>query len=174
MSDGITDCYRDSLRTQIYGEWTCAIIDFLKNPTDENREIVREKADECDSVPRGLWSGPTALAKSVDDWMDKLLCNNEQTWLRFLYRNVDARSYSQLKKLSPFKDKLLIGRWYGHGFARMEGEEQFWCDEVIEEKDMCTYDGDKYLIIVDKPKINRIEWMGHFSEDSPYKKDRSK
>ncbi len=37
---------------------------------------------------------------------------------------------------------------------------------------MITYKGDKYALIFDELPVPKIEWLGHFSEESPYVKDR--
>lgn len=173
MSDGITDAYRDSRRAELYGEWLHSVILFLRSPCDVNKTKVHEAAENCDGVPIGLITGCTNLALSVDDLLQKLIDKDEHVWLKFLYRNNDKLGYNDLKSLSPYKDKILMVRYYGRGFARMEGDEGIWCDEVIREEGMATYDCDSYVLILDKPKIDKVHWLSG-SEKTPFRKDRTR
>lgn len=81
MSDAMTDIERDRMRARAIGEWIDALLYYLKSPTDQSLDKVRECAEAVEKVPRGydgsqlkgfaehsLELAPRLRAKDTDSW----------------------------------------------------------------------------------------------------------
>lgn len=185
MSDGSTDLYRDSCRAEAYGDFLFLLAVYLEHPIKKNLKRVEEAAETCDGIPRGYWQGSTALAKGLDKWLEKLRNKDEKVWLRLLMgcqgvHQYDARIkwdcsiYAKLKSMSIYADKAIIVHDYGYGFSTIRGELKDMMDAWIKNEGMCVRQADKYALIFDSFPRPKVEWLGHFSEKSPFQCDRER
>lgn len=183
MSDGSTDLYRDSCRAEAYGDFLFLLAIYLEHPIKKNLKRVKRVAETCDGIPRGYWQGRTALAKDLDEWLEKLRDNEKKIWLRLLigcigayqydsYEKWNCSIYDKLKSISIYADKSIILQDYGYGFSTVGGELDKILDGWIEEEGMCVRQADKYALIFDAFPRPQVEWLGHSSEKSPFKCDR--
>lgn len=185
MSDGSTDIWRDSCRAEAYADFLFLLVIYLEHPIDENLKQVKDAAETCDGIPRGYWQGRTALAKNLDEWLEKLCNNEKKVWLRLLigsqdvfqpesYKKWDCSLYDKLKSISAYSDKTIIMNDYGYGFSTIRGELQEMIDSWIKNEGMCIRKGDEYALIFDELPRPMVEWLGHSSEKTPFERDRKR
>lgn len=60
MSDALTDINRDERKAEIVNK-----IRKLEQEPEKNKEEILKLADECDSIPRGYWTGQTKVREQV-------------------------------------------------------------------------------------------------------------
>ena len=150
MSDGITDCERDSERSHLYDEYLGKLLAYLKEPTDGNYRRLKNASEKVDGVPTGLMAGRTAAANSLEERVKKLREGDRQAWARLL---VNVGCDEEFRKISPFKNKMIVLVNYGCGFANADllGLEEIM-DKKIEGKNYRICDCDKYAVAVAIPK----------------------
>ena len=177
MSDALTDIARDERRAEKFSDFVETVIKYLGQNSDKNKKAVKDAAESCDNVPMGYWSGPTSLAKNLDDWLYKLVNQDEKVWLKWLLRTRDNynTNFDRLKKISPYRGKTIVLVDYGFGFGNLGGEIQNQFDKIIADNGYATYDADKYAIILDAPIKGKIEWLGNGSNEyrTPVKAERN-
>ena len=165
MSDGITDSYRDQRRAECYEKFLCWLADYIENPTEESLASLKLAGEQTDRIPRGLMGGQTNIASGLENLLAKLLEGNERFWgglLLSAHGGCPDESFRKLKKVSPFKDKIIIGVEYGIGFVNLIGEAKELFDRIIgKEQNMKIYDGDTYLAAIPKDvlKDTQIVWL---------------
>lgn len=173
MSDALTDIARDERRHEYFCDFVASVIDYCVTPNDHTHQIVLQDAKSCDSVPTGYWRGQTALAKGIEDWLQKLLNQDEFIWIKWLlriqyntrehegYSRYKMSLYDKAKSLSPYKNKTIVEMDYGIGFAHVGGEIKNSIDKLIETNGLMTYDADRYAIILDQPIQGKVVWLGN-------------
>jgi len=165
MSDGITDSYRDQRRAECFEDFLSCLADHLEQSSDEKISRLLKAASETDQVPRGLMSGRTNLSEGLSGLLEKLLAGDEQTWGNLLmtaHGGYPDKSFYRLKKVSPFKDKILLKMDYGIGFVSLHGDFQNFLDKFVgSEKNLKIYDGDSYLVTISKEAFNGagVVWL---------------
>jgi len=171
MSDALTDISRDGQRGRLWNKYLNAIEVFLKEPTNNNRQIVAELAREADSVQGGYMSGSTNLQKNLEETLNGLLGGSEEVWVKFLSTMRNAPDlFKRFKSISPFADKLFILVDYGCGFVHFCGELEEFVRSLIENnKGWRTYDGDNYALVLDMPATESlgIYWLNRFGATGP-------
>ncbi|MDP3730931.1 MAG: hypothetical protein Q8R34_00290 [bacterium] len=165
MSDGITDSYRDQRRAEAYEEFLCRLADYIENPIEENLTVLKSAGEQTDGVPRGLVSGRTDISSGIEDLLKALFENDERIWGKLLlnaHGGYPEEGFRKLKRLSPFKDKIIVEVDYGIGFVSLSGEFQNLIDKVIGgAHNMKTYDGDSYMLAIpnDVLKDANVVWL---------------
>lgn len=170
MSDALTDLYRDQQRSSNFSNFHDILAKYLKGFV--SIKAVEDAADAIDAIRGGYWSGQTNVADGVRQLVEGLKSGDRRIWLGLLrqsYKGYFDPVYSELKKLSPFKDKVLIGVDYGRGFSRTGFEIEDVMASIISSSDMKTYDCDDYVVVLDKEIFSKAvaEWIGHFNYDGP-------
>ena len=69
--------------------------------------------------------------------------------------------YQDLKELSPFNGRILIGVDYGSNCVRLSGDLQNLIDEIIGQKhNLRIYDADKYFLSIPGSALNdaKVVW----------------
>ncbi|MDP2947456.1 MAG: hypothetical protein Q8N88_05060 [Nanoarchaeota archaeon] len=109
MGDGMTDARRESDRWECYLNYIRALIEFLKNPTKENKLCLVKAAKTTDAIRGGYFTRETGLRKCFEKTLKSLKANDKTAWAHLLNSVVFKRIYFQeLKKLSPFKDQFVL------------------------------------------------------------------
>ena len=162
MSDGITDSYRDQRRAECFANFLLRLVVFLEDGSSsvEKLELLKQAASQTDDVPRGLMSGQTSLSEGLNTLIANLQKKDERTWGNLLmtaHGDLPDISFYRLKKLSPFKDKILLQVDYGCGFVTLRGDFQNFIDNLIRfDKNLKVYDADTYLITLPKETMNEV------------------
>lgn len=165
MSDGITDSYRDQSRAEEYEKFLGRLADYLENPNEEKLAVLKLAGEQTDRIPRGLMSGQTDISSRMENLLAKLFENDERVWGKLLlnaHGDFPEKSFYRLKKLSPFRDQILLEVDYGIGFVTLRGDFQELIDKTINTAhNMKIYDGDKYLVVIpaDVLKEAKVVWM---------------
>lgn len=164
MSDALTDTARDERRAEAFGKYLKAVEDYLLKPNGKNLNLIIKAAEKTDSIKRGYFGSQTSLGQDIKERMEKLKNNDKQEWAKFLSSIID-RSYcfSEFKKLSPFKDKLVLHAHYGYGWGPdIKGDVQKLVTRIIaKKKNWKTHDCDYYLVIMDMPSVESADaiWL---------------
>lgn len=181
MSDALTDIGRDEERRRNFDEYLANVKKYLENQTAENLAKVLKTAEDTDSVRGGYWSGKTNLRKNAEASLAELLANDKKAWTKFLSMLLanEHPMFQELKAMSPFKGKMLIFVDYGCGFVHLKGELQSMLDTYIRQnKNLRIYDGDKYLVALPMPDLEKteVEWVhcGYLGAKNPRKADETK
>jgi hypothetical protein len=174
MSDGMTDTQRDIDRGRYFSEYISALEKFLKRPTRTNRRKVIQLANKTDDVPIGYLRFKANVSVNLEERLMKLQKGDKETWAKMLFGIIEEYYYEDLKKLSPFKDMLLVKVDYGCGFVNLKGDVNSLFDSIIgDDKGWKTYDTDKYVVAIDKPDVSKAEvfWItsGTYGINSPRK-----
>jgi hypothetical protein len=130
MSDALSDIARDEERGRMFEKFAEVLVLRLREEVDFDTLIVA--ARDVDAVRGGYWGRGTKLEDQIRSEFFVLRLYGEsngdpfvaQQWLRWLYKLSDTRHYLALKRLSPFKDKVLVfkrGRVYD--MADVEAEQ---------------------------------------------------
>lgn len=169
MSDALTDLARDQRREVAYGNFIEYVLEFLRKPTAVNRKKVVTTAEQCDDIPRGYWGSRTNLSKQLNETLESLLSGDRKTWVRLL-RTVDngTKIYNDLKSISPLNNEIFIGVKYGIGFVNLDkpNELQNQIDNHLRNNDLCVYDADLYVIVLEPIKIKEVIWLGNGCYDN--------
>jgi len=154
MSDAFTDIARDARRGRCYADYLSALERFLKDPTEKNKRAVVKGATETDGVHGGYWGGNTSLSEEIEKQLVMLKDGDKETWVKFLhFLRKDRIDFERFKVLSPFADKLLIAvDYFNNDYADFHGDIGPFIASIIESRGMKVYNGDKYLLVFDKPK----------------------
>ncbi|MHB1865610.1 MAG: hypothetical protein ACYCPS_05665 [Candidatus Saccharimonadales bacterium] len=109
MSDALTDIARDKKRGRVFASFLASLLDFLKEPTDERKNLILQIAVSCDDIPRGYWGGQTNLAKKAPELLERLTRADKSAWGWLLYAALGATydQFAQLQKISPWPDKKM-------------------------------------------------------------------
>lgn len=181
MSDAFTDMARDNERARNFDAYLKSVKEYLENPTTENLAKALEAAENMDSVRGGYWSGKTNLRKNAEASLAELRANDKKAWTKFLAMLLENEHpmLQEFKSMSPFKDKMLIFVDYGCGFVHLKGELQSMLDQYIRQnKNLRIYDGDKYLVALPMPDLEKteVEWVhcGYLGAKGPRKADENK
>lgn len=163
MSDALTDIANDERRGRLFDKYLDAVCRFVDYPTDENLKNAAEAAVSLDSFrSRGYWSGHTSVSASITDALKKLKDGDRGIWARLLSQAWDRVAFRQLKKLSPYRDNVVMFVDYGCGFATIRGELEQLAGQLIKNKGFKTYDCDKYFVAL--PGVSNsddvgVEWL---------------
>lgn len=163
MSDALTDIARDQERGRLFDEYLESLRLYLIDPTQESKNKVLALASRTDSVSRGYFGGRTNLKEETEKRIDSLQQGNEEAWAKFLFSLEDRHVFQIFKALSPFANKLVIAVDYGCGFVNFHGDVESLIEDIVRKnKGWKTYDTDDYLVVLNKPNINKAEvhWVG--------------
>ena len=107
MSDALTDIARDQRRNRGFAAFISAILDFVKDPTEEARDTAMNLARSCDDVPRGYWGEKTNLTEQATKLLLDILSADKTAWgwLLLVSSEVDTLAYRHLRRLSPWPTK---------------------------------------------------------------------
>ncbi len=110
MSDALTDIARDERRGRVFTSFLASVLDFLKDPTEERKNLAIQIAASCDDIPRGYWGGQTNLAKKAPELLERLTRTDKSAWGWLLYAALNATydQFAQLQKISPWPDKKMV------------------------------------------------------------------
>lgn len=165
MSDALTDISRDGQRAGNFARFLNALQNWLADSNKKNFKKVIEAAKSTDAVRRGYWGGQTSISVNIEERLKKLKNRNKAEWATVLSWIIDGYwfEFQELKKFSPFNNKLLHFVNYGRGFMDVHAEPRapFKLDNgtvnrIIASKNMKIYDADDYLVALDK-KIHPYE-----------------
>lgn len=184
MSDALTDISRDEQRAKNFSKYLSALKSYLTDSSRKNFTKVIEAAKSTDAVRSGYWGGQTSISVNIKERLKKLRNGNNTEWARTLSWLMsclikdDWRHFWELKKLSPFSDKLLFMVDYGRGFMDVHAEpnapfklSNWVVNWIIASKNMKIYDADDYLVALDK-KINPYELRDLADSDNRKKHDQ--
>ncbi len=174
MSDALTDIARDERRAQLYADYLQALRVFLQDQTPENKEAIMIAAAATDQIRRGFHSSRTNLVKKISETIDLLVSGDKGTWAKLLFNLMIESDIEAFKALSPFAGKMLLSVDYGCGFVRIGGDIEPFLNRLIgQDKNLKTYDGDEYLVVMDQPNISdaEVHWLysGIVGVDGPRK-----
>jgi hypothetical protein len=184
MSDGISDT-RSNDEDDLFRYWN-AIIEFLQK-APALVKLAEIEADDGAKLP-----GAATVVKagaccrfneeSVHSLLRRLLQGDKKSWAKLLARayRYEGQGFTiqkKLKELSPFKGQRLAIADYGMGFMRLGGDVERDVSAEIRARGMCTYDCDKYLVVLGiEPKD--VIWLGAGAShgtayDTPMKEERA-
>jgi hypothetical protein len=170
MSDALTDIARDERREACFDEFVVVVYEYLLHQTASNLKKVLATADNLDSVPGGYFGSRTNWLQNIERRLELLVNKDRQGWAKWLLSITNHSLYGKFKEMSPYKGKLLINVDYGCGFVNLSGDLQAFLDKTIAlDKNMRIYDADKYLVVIDDPKVEHVEWIrcGIVGQDKP-------
>lgn len=154
MSDALTDIARDEKRARGYLDYLSKVVQYLKEPSEENLREIKAAACETDSVKRGYQSGQTNLSSKLDTRLRALKNGDETEWARLLWSiEPDAELYDKLVEISPFKGKVLLKVNYGNNFVHVGRN---GLDELVEGANFKAGDCDDYILSVPKEMMKGI------------------
>lgn len=180
MSDALTDISRDGQRAGNFAYFLTALQNWLADSNKKNFKKVIEAAKKTDAVRRGYWDGQTSISVDIEERLKKLKNGDMAAWAKVLswIINDNQGYFLELKKFSPFNDKLLFMVNYGHGFMDVHAEpgapfklSNWVINRIIASKNMKTYDADDYLIALDK-RINPYKLCDLADSDNQRKYDQ--
>jgi len=142
-----------------------AVEAFLRDPTQENRQLVIDVAPTADKLSGifGHAQSEESLLEKVNAFLDGLGDQDEQTWARFLFLLDGTLNFQVFKKLSPFAGKVLLIADYGRGTVSLRGEAEQLMTVLIRDRMQWTvYDHDKYLVVIPSLDSAKTEvlWVG--------------
>lgn len=153
MGDALSDISRETERSENYSVFLEGLFNYLKDPSQENYEHVKKSAENTDSIKGGYFNLGSNLSGGLEKRINKLREGDKVSWSRLLCeieRDYDSyhNFYSDLKTISPFKDRHLVFVDYGIGFSNIGPRGDI--HEIIGDKDFRIFDGDKYLVSFSK------------------------
>lgn len=156
MSDALTDGYKAERRYREFERYLHTIKDYVLNPDELHLKQAVAVAETID------WRERTKFAKGLENLLIKLIATNEgikkDAWAKLLASALGSIYFKPLKEASPFRDKASLLIDYGQGFVRPDtGELTDFISQAIREKEMRTYDCDKYLVFLPAPKTEDME-----------------
>lgn len=180
MSDALTDISRDEQRARNFARFLVALQNWLCDSSKKDYKKVVEAAKSTDAVRRGYWGGETSISVNIEERLKKLKNGNKNEWAKVLSWIINGhwREFHELKKFSPFNDKLLFMVDYGSGFMDVHAEpdapfklSNWVINRIVASKNMKTYDCDDYLIALDK-RVNPYELADLTDSDNREKHDQ--
>lgn len=160
MSDGITDAYRAERRWREFERHICAIKDYILNPDEFHFKQAIEVATIIDR------DEGTKFTEELGNLLPKLMAVDEDiknsAWAKLLAKSYESMYFDSLKKLSPFKEKIVAFVDYGEGFVTFYGDIEKFFSKSVADKGLKTFDCDKYIVVMPKPKPKDVEvfWTG--------------
>ena len=160
MGSGVSDLAGDQERGRKHHHFLKVLADYLESPEDNLLANLEKAAEDTDSVIRGLYSRPTSLVRGLQETVQELRAGDKRKWASLL-TSIDqtTSAYEKLKRLSPFKDMILLVVDYGRGFVTMRSED---VHRLIREGDYLTFDSDSYLVAFPRGIRDKIDvvWTG--------------
>ncbi len=103
MGDAYTHIARDGRRTGRLREYFDALILYLKEQTDDNRDLVGSAAGLVDDVKDGYFTQQTHLVNQLEVQLTGLCTGDRKVWASLLYTVSDVpEHFYSLLELSPF------------------------------------------------------------------------
>lgn len=168
MSDAMTDINRYSKRSKSENIFLYYLLQYLKEVNEENKNVLYQKAEECDSITGGYFSYQTSFKKNLDRILEPLEKGDKKEWselLSFLPAYpVGLIEFEcvicfkeEFQKLSPFDDNdLILSIDYGFGFSKDIEEFQNWINKTLQKNRHPIYRGQKYTFVIENPVIKEI------------------
>lgn len=157
MSDALTDISRDIERIMLMEKAMEVLMEYLSNPTEHLKYKLLDLLKQVDSVEGGFWTVRNDFSTFIAENLTKLVKGDKDTWLTFLIRANGFKKYDKLKKLSPFKDKVVMLVDYGYSSVRFEGELTMKMEEILKKRGYSTYNGEKYVMILPEDAFDKAE-----------------
>jgi hypothetical protein len=159
MTDALTAIGRDGLRGRFYDAYIRALIDYLKEPSEELLKAVVKTATATDSVRGGYSSGETNLKTKVREKARRLQRGDRHEWARLLADEVeiydfDFTAFHQLLELSPFAESSIIRADYGHGFVAVTGN---FLARLLALKGYKNPDCEDFIVVVPDELLEKLE-----------------
>lgn len=149
MSDALTDGYRMEREWQLREKYYRAIKDYVAHPDSNNMDL--------------LVGAATAAAVTVNSKMRakfaKLVARDKNEWAKLLVAAWRTPVFDELKKISPFKDSLIIN--FNHGYmVHVAGLEDIVAQAAersgVKSDEECLVDLPKF-----DPKAIEVFWLRH-------------
>ena len=156
MSDGLSDIARDQVRFGCFSTYANSLVNYMKDPSKSNYNLLKQNADETDYVIGGYFGGGnTNLSQTLDESLDALKKGDKRTWARTLGSMIEfPSSFKELKELSPFSDSALIYIDYGHNFVRFPiNDFEKIIHQKISNQNFRTFDSDDYLVVLPRQNL---------------------
>ena len=163
MGDALTDIARDGRRAENFYSFLGLLEKYLEadTRTDDMLQKVLKAAQNTDDVRGGYFGGSTDISQGLAEKIELLIAGDKYVWA-WLLAIADESSRDSLKKLSPFRDMMVIHVDYGCGFVTFRGDlESFIASLIRTKKNWKTYDADDYLVVLPTPAIENAEvfWL---------------
>ena len=108
MGDGLSERAREDRIQMALWRYYTAIHVYLLDRTGPNRDAVRISAKNSDHADRN-WDKKRSRESACDTLLDDLINGDECAWMKILEATLqEAPLFDKLRKLSPFRDKLLL------------------------------------------------------------------